>query len=188
MALSLATPALAHADLVSADPADGAVLATPPTTVTLTFSEGLDATRSSFKLSGPEGSLAGTGTASGDGATTMTLDGLDLAPGAYTVKWTSASLDNHLLRGTFAFTVSPPASTAATAETSAPATDAPRPSATPLAASPAATAAAASPEASAPPLEPAASAGDGDVVVPILVALVLVALVGAYVLRRSRST
>ena len=74
----LAGPALGHAELDTADPADKAVLQTPPTTITLTFTEDLDPSKSSFKLLAPDGSTVGTG-----GATairTMSLDDLS-SPG-----------------------------------------------------------------------------------------------------------
>ena len=57
----LAGPALGHAELDTADPADKAVLQTPPTTITLTFTEDLDPSKSSFKLLAPDGSTVGTG-------------------------------------------------------------------------------------------------------------------------------
>ena len=111
LAAGLAGPALGHAELDTADPADKAVLQTPPTTITLTFTEDLDPSKSSFKLLAPDGSTVGTG-----GATairTMSLDNLELAPGAYQIKWTSASAaDGDIARGELAFTVAQPAPSA----------------------------------------------------------------------------
>ncbi len=147
----------AHAELVSSDPADGAVLATPPTAVTLTFSEGLNASESRFELDGPDGSQVGTGTAAKDGDEAMALGGLALGPGSYTIKWTSVSLDTDILRGTLTFTVSDGPSPAASSRTGT--ADAGTTSAT----------------------------SDGDIALPIVIALVLVAIVGAYVIRRSRA-
>lgn len=183
LALVLAAPVLAHADLVSSDPADKAVLATPPTTITLTFSETLDATKASFKLIGP-GGTAGTGKVGADPAG-MVLGGLALDPGSYEIQWTSASTDGHLLRGTLTFTVAQPTAAPATppAASEAP-SGAPTAAASPStpATSPAASPApAASPDPAAP-----ASSSEGDVVLPIIVALVAVAGIGVLVLRRSR--
>ncbi len=107
LALLVAAPALAHADLVASTPEDGEVLAVPPTAVELTFSEGLDAGKSSFRLIGPDGDV-GTGKAPKDGATTMALEGLALGPGDYRIKWTSVAEDGHIERGSLAFTVSSP--------------------------------------------------------------------------------
>ncbi len=187
-----AVPVLAHADLVTSDPADKAVLAEPPTTVTLTFSEGLDASKSSFNLIGSDGTVLGTGKAGQDGATDMTLDGLALVPGAYGIKWTSVAEDGHVERGTLSFSVAEPTPAPATQEPTTSASAAPTAAATPTPAAPtnAAPTPAASPAASAVAVTTGdqASAGSGsDVVLPLVVALILVAVVGAYVLRRSRA-
>jgi methionine-rich copper-binding protein CopC len=61
LACLAAGPVLGHAELVEADPADGAELATPPTTITLTFSERLDPAKGSFRLLGPDGTEPGPG-------------------------------------------------------------------------------------------------------------------------------
>ncbi len=190
LALLLAHPVLAHAELVASSPEDGAVLATPPTTVTLTFSEGLDAGKSSILLVGPAGEVA-SGRPARDGATTMKLGDLSLAPGEYTVKWVSAADDGHLDRGQLGFTVAEitpsPATTPAASEQG---------STTPTEAAP--TAPPATPAPSTSPLQsPTASpvvapsptsteASGTDVLLPIAVGLVLVAGIGLLVLRRSR--
>ena len=175
--LIAAGSALAHSDLVSSDPADKAVLATPPTTITLTFSEDLDPGKSSFKLVGPAGTV-GDGTVSAD-PVTMTLEGLALDPGDYEIQWTSAALDGDILRGTLTFTISEAAPTPETP--SAAPSVAVEPSVAP---SSEPTGATVTPAATPAPSEPADTSG--DVVLPIVIALVLVAGVGAYVLRRSR--
>ena len=179
LVLAVAAPVLAHAELVSSDPADKAVLAASPTTITLTFSEDLDASKSSFKVVGPAGTV-GTGKVGGV-TTQMLLPGLSLVPGDYEIQWTSMSTDQHLLRGTLTFTMS--------AATAAPATASPIPSSASVAPSAAATAAA-SPAVGAT-LTPAASsdtvgAASGDVVLPIVAAVVLVAGAGLLLFRRSR--
>lgn len=184
LALVLVAPVLAHADLVSSDPADKAVLATPPTTITLTFSETLGATKASFKLIGPSG-IVGTGKVGADPAG-MVLDGLALDPGSYEIQWTSASTDGHLLRGTLTFTVAQPTAASSTP----PPALSQQPSGAPTAAaspSTPATSSAASPApaASPDPAAPASSSG-ADVVLPIIVALAAVAGIGVLVLRRSR--
>jgi hypothetical protein len=176
LAALAAAPVVAHAELATSEPADKAVLATSPTTVTLTFTESLDGSKSSFKLLGPDGAAIGTGQKSADKA--MTLDGLTLGPGAYEIQWTSASAeDGDIARGTLTFTVmaatnSPSAAASPTASpTAGPASPSAAPSPTP-AASPVAT--------------PAASSGGSDVILPIAVALVALALGAIYLLRRSR--
>jgi methionine-rich copper-binding protein CopC len=178
-----AMPVLAHAELVSSDPADGAQLATPPATITLTFSEGLVADRSSFQLN-LAGTTIGNGNPVKDGDTAMTLGGLSLDAGDYLIRWTSVADDGDLLRGTIRFTVLAASPTPAPTPTPTPASTSPSTSpATPTASAPQVT-----PSASPSPSPDPAQAGStgGDVLIPILVGLVLVAGVGAFVLRRSR--
>jgi methionine-rich copper-binding protein CopC len=193
--LLLAGPVAAHAEFVSSDPSDGAVLDTPPTSVTLTFSEGLDASKSKFQLLAPDGSLVGTGTAAADGDETMSLGGLDLAPGAYLIKWTSVSLDTDILRGELQFTVAAASSTPATPAPAASAASPPATTAGGAAASAEPTMEPiAVPASAAPSMTPgtdaqttSASNGLGDVLLPIVVVLIVVGAVGIYLLRRSRS-
>ncbi|MDP2350729.1 MAG: copper resistance protein CopC [Chloroflexota bacterium] len=187
LAWVVAAPVLAHADLVTADPADGAVLTVAPTTITLTFSEVLDAAKSSVALISAYGTVA-TGKVSGDG-TVVTLgplvqDGRPLGPGGYEIRWTSVAADGDVLRGRLTFTVSGP--------TPMPATPSPIP--TPTAAGAPSTPASVAPtsfETAAPEPAPAAAwtgpaASTGDIVLPIVVALASVAAIGGLVLRRSR--
>ena len=192
LALVIAAPALAHADLVESSPKDGAVLEMPPTKVSLTFSEALDTGKSSFKLLGPDGTV-GTGRVTTASAKVMALDGLTLAAGAYEVRWTAASPDGHLIRGTLAFTVAEPTPTPAAPETPAatasPAT--PDPTADPTAdPTPGpATLEPVTPETAAPSpsddAEPAATPTI-EVLIPIAAGLIIVVGVGVLVLRRSR--
>jgi methionine-rich copper-binding protein CopC len=180
-----ATTVLAHAELVASDPPAGAQLAEPPTTVTLEFSEGLDASKSSFRLN-KDGQNIGTGRAAADGDTTMTLTGLTLEPGDYVIRWTSAADDGHLERGTIGFTVLQP-TPAPTAPPTVNPTDDVLPSESPSA--PASVAPSEPPVTPSPAPSPNSgnTSGNGsDVILPILLALAIVAVVGAYVLRRSR--
>ena len=180
---------LAHADLVTANPADGAVLTVAPTTITLTFSEALDATKSSVALISAYGTVA-TGKVSGDG-TVMTLgplvqDGRPLGPGGYEIRWTSVAADGDVLRGRLTFTVSEPTPAPRTPEPSTPepstvATE--RPAPTPAATS--ATAPTPAPTRAPDGATPVVTS-TADALVPIVAGLVAVAAIGALVLRRSR--
>lgn len=178
----LAGPAAAHSELVSSVPAQGATVPSPFTgPIVLTFSEHL-ANGSKADLLGPDG--ASIAKAKVDAAAqTMTFALTDpLDPGAYQIQWLSIADDGDLLRQPIIkFTVSPP----------------PSPSPTPVASiEPSATAAPTAPPATAIPTTaptPAPSAaGDpagssGDVVLPIIVALIVLAAGAAYLLsRRSR--
>ena len=187
LALAGAGTTLAHAELVTSDPADGAVVNPAPTTITLTFSENLDPAKSSFRLLGPDGAVVGTGEATA--AKAMTLEPPPLSDGTYTIKWTSASADDgDIERGQLTFSVqlaaaSQPPSEPPTAST-APSASAPASIAPSIAPSSAAPSVAPTPAPSAAPTAPASSTS--DVLLPIIVGLLIVAGVGAFVLRRSR--
>ena len=78
LGLVAAGPVLGHAELEPSMPEDGAVLATPPTEVTLTFTEGLEAAKSSFRSSGT--GRTSRPAAPGDGDSTMTATDLSWSP------------------------------------------------------------------------------------------------------------
>lgn len=109
--------ALAHAELVSSEPADGSTVGTDPGTISATFSETIDPGRSSMELRSPSGQTVATGTVDAS-QTSMTLPYPALDPGTYTVRWTTVTPDdNGVERGTFTIVVaaasgSPGASTA----------------------------------------------------------------------------
>jgi len=111
LALLLLAPvgsALAHASLVSSDPANGTTLTASPATITATFAEAFDTTRSSMVLLGPDGgTLAANVAAPSVTAESMTISGFGtLAVGIYSVRWTTITPDdNGIERGTFAFTI-----------------------------------------------------------------------------------
>ena len=189
VSLLIAGGTLAHAELETSDPADGETVTTPVTTISLSFSQALDPAKSSFRLIGPDGNL---GTGEVTGPTVMTLDGLELGDAEYQIKWVSASADDgDIERGQLTFTVQvEAASPSAQAPSTAPsATVSPTendvPSAEPSESTPSASAVAPTPTPSAAPTSPASSTS--DVLLPIVIGLLLVAGVGAYVLRRSRS-
>ncbi len=93
--------ALGHADLVGSDPRDGSTVPAEGGTITATFSEGIDPGRSSLLLVASSGEIVASGAVDPSG-TTMTLRYRALAPGTYTVRWTSVTTDdNGVERGTF---------------------------------------------------------------------------------------
>ncbi len=191
-----AIPVLAHAELVTSDPEAGSTVS-DVTEVTLAFNEALKRSVSSFKLIGPDGTTIGTGTISSPRR--MSLSGLSLGPGEHTVKWTAAGQDGHIDRAKFTFTVEaspetePPAATDAPAAapaagvpvaTATPASSTNAPTAAPTTSAP--TAAPTAAPSAAPETAPASTSGT-DVLLPIVGGLVIVGLVGALVLRRSRA-
>ncbi len=174
----------AHAELETVSPADGTTVTERPTEIVVTFTENLDPAKSSIVLAevGNPPVLSG-GEVSASDPKRMTLAIPELAAGAYEVRWTSASAeDGDIARGTTHFTYDPPASTPTDADASIPTTT---PSAAPAeSASPNATVAAPTPSPSAAGT-PAASTS--DVLIPIVAAIVLIGVLGAWLLRgRSR--
>jgi methionine-rich copper-binding protein CopC len=176
--------AAAHSELVSSVPAQGATVASPFTgPIVLTFSLHL-ANGSKADLVGPDGTTVAKATVDAT-AKTMTFALTDpIAPGAYEIRWLSIADDGDLLRQpVIKFTVSPPPSPSPTAEPTA---------------APSASAAPTAPPASAIPTTgptPVPSAGGdpagsgGDVVLPIIIALIVLGAGAAYLLtRRDRPT
>lgn len=108
IAMLAVTPALAHASFVSAIPRPGSGIAQAPGDVILRFSEPLVTAASRVEVRDE------TGTAVTDGSTEA-VEGDDsamrrplglLAPGVYTVEWTTLSpLDGHTLHGSYRFAV-----------------------------------------------------------------------------------
>jgi methionine-rich copper-binding protein CopC len=179
-----AVPVLAHAALVKSDPADRAVLTTSPTTITLTFDDDLDGSKSNFVLVGPTASSV-TGAVTPDNIKVMTAASVALDPGAWTIQWTAFSTDGHLTRGTVRFSISAPTPppTATPAPTFAPAATV-VPNLTPAPAAPTPT-----PLSS---IAPAAASGDdangtsASTVIAVVAGLAIVAVVAWFVFGRAR--
>lgn len=112
-----AGPASAHAALTGSDPQDGAVVATAPKEVTLTFSEQVALGDDSVRILDPDGKRADTGAAPRDlqsGSTVRYGVSLHtgLPDGTYTVAWQAVSADSHPVSGAFTFSVGAPSKTA----------------------------------------------------------------------------
>ena len=168
--------ALAHAELESASPPDGAVLASPPSEIVLTFTEALDPAKSHMELFGPDGTQVAAGVVDPGDEKAMRIDPPVLAPGAYEIRSTAfAAHDGALKRETLTFTITEPSPTPTETPTPAASESAvpsPSPSASPTPA----------PSAGGP-----TSVSGADVLLPILAALVVVVLLGTMLLRgRSR--
>lgn len=102
------TAAFAHAHLVTATPADKAVVAAAPGALTLKFSEGVALKFTGVTVNGPGGATIALGAGSldpkDDTLLTVPLSG-PLAAGAYTVLWHALSTDGHKSSGSYGFTV-----------------------------------------------------------------------------------
>ncbi|GAB2977526.1 copper resistance CopC family protein [Saccharothrix stipae] len=120
----VAPQALAHTDLVSSDPANGASVPQRPTRLTLTFTEPVPAESATVTVTGPDGSTWPLGEVVADGATlTIAVRESGSPAGPHTVAWMVESLDGDFVDGTFAFTLTAPP--AAPAPTTTPAITAP---------------------------------------------------------------
>jgi copper transport protein len=101
---------LAHAELVSSDPAANAVLPESPPAMTLVFSEAIDAPSASVTLLDTQQRLIpGVGAVAVDAAgTTATITLPTLTPGTYTVSYqVTSAVDGHVGSGIFAFGIDP---------------------------------------------------------------------------------
>lgn len=105
---SLTTSAAhAHAMLDAASPRVGAKVAAPPTEISLTFSERVEASLSTISLSASSGDDVAL-SETGNGASSHVLVARilrPLNPGRYRVRWSVLSSDGHSTAGDFVFTV-----------------------------------------------------------------------------------
>ena len=120
--LATATPALAHTELKSSDPADGASLGSAPGTVTLTFEEAVTLPDHPISIVGPDGSAWTVGTPTITGASVSAPVQATAAEGQCTLHYTVTADDGDTVNGLVHFTVGAAAATSADA---APATMAP---------------------------------------------------------------
>ena len=185
VALMVPTTVGAHAELVRAIPADGDTVTEPVTVVSGRYSEDM-ADNSSLEIRDASGATVATGGVDPDDARRMVArPDAPLIDGTYEVRSTTVSAeDGDVDRVTWTFTVAVPATASPTEVPSASATAAPTeaPSASPSPAeSPSASA---SPSASPAPTTPTSSGG--DVLLPIIVALAIVAVGAGFLLNRNR--
>jgi len=104
--LGVRAVALAHAMLVSAEPAAGSHLASGPPRVRLVFSEALEVSLAELSLTGDDGRTVRL-TASGDPHDVHALIApvSALAAGSYRLNWRVVSADGHPVEGAYVFTV-----------------------------------------------------------------------------------
>ena len=108
--VALPAATLGHATLVSGDPAPGSTVETAPSRVSATFDDELDGAKSSIVLVGPDGQTVGTGSLAPEDSHVLAVIVPPLGPGTYEVRWTAATADGHIERGTYRFTVATPPS------------------------------------------------------------------------------
>ncbi|OKK18199.1 hypothetical protein AMK16_17780 [Streptomyces sp. CB00455] len=111
-----ASPATAHAALTASDPKDGAVVATAPAQVSLSFSEQVAMGDDSIRVLDPQGRRVDTGELRDMCSGNVIRYGValhsGLANGTYTVAWQAVSADSHPVSGAFTFSVGAPSATA----------------------------------------------------------------------------
>lgn len=111
----LSGTASAHAALTGSDPKDGAVVATAPKGVTLTFSEQVAMGEDSIRVLEPSGKRADTGELRNLCAGAIVKYGVNLhaglPDGTYTVAWRAVSADSHPISGAFTFSIGAPSQT-----------------------------------------------------------------------------
>jgi hypothetical protein len=175
-AAALAPSAAAHSELVSSDPADGASLDAPPTTVSFTFNEPLLPDFVRFIATDPAGETGDLPVSAVEGPT-ATIDWPAGAPGGeWTVQYRVVSQDGHPIEGGITFTYAAASPTASPSSPSPSPTSAAPTSATPTSAAP------------SPSTSPAAdtSGGTSGVLIAALAvgAIVIIGVVVALVARR----
>ncbi|WP_279571246.1 copper resistance CopC/CopD family protein [Streptomyces hainanensis] len=114
--LAGAGPAAAHAALDTSTPEDGAVVATAPDEVTLTFTEGVSLGADGIRVLDPDGDRADAGGPTGSGRDHAVALRPGLADGTYTVAWQVVSTDSHPISGAFTFSIGAPSETAVDAD------------------------------------------------------------------------
>lgn len=97
--------AWAHAQLIASSPADGAVVATAPDAVRLTFNEPVAPVR--LGLVGPDGTIVDLAATAQDATVAAALPPLG-GSGTYLVSWRVVSSDGHPVGGTVGFSIGAP--------------------------------------------------------------------------------
>ena len=95
----------AHVEPISSSPVAGANLSTIPSEVTITFDDELDPDLSHFEVTDAASVQVGSGEVDLTVADRNVMTGpvTITAPGVYTVSYTVAGVDGHVLEGTFSF-------------------------------------------------------------------------------------
>ena len=102
-----AGPAFAHAHLRNAVPAVDSTVTTPPSAVSITYSEGVEPKFSTIEVDDPTGKRVDKQdphTAPNDNKV-LSVSLPSLSAGTYKVIWHATAVDTHKTEGTFTFTV-----------------------------------------------------------------------------------
>jgi copper transport protein len=106
-----ASPASAHAELLSTDPQAGGVYDKAPEEVNLRYTEPVEASLGAVRVYDGRGARLDTGKPShpGGDSSTVRVDLPDLRDGSYVVTWRVLSADSHPVQGAFTFQIGPEA-------------------------------------------------------------------------------
>lgn len=105
IATHMATPAQAHAIIVSAVPAAGATVAGPDIDLVFTFNVRIDISRSKLTLTAPDGTSSDISIRANDSPAVLAGHLTGLQAGAYSVRWQVLATDGHITRGDINFMV-----------------------------------------------------------------------------------
>jgi methionine-rich copper-binding protein CopC len=171
----------AHASLDDSDPAEGETIVTPYVVVAR-FDEELTPDGSSVVVRDAAGAIVAQGSVALDDAFTMLVDLPTLAPGAFVAHWIAITADDlGKTQGDINFFVtanaSPNTTAPGTSNSSTPAATATVAASGSLAPTPAPT----------PPPAAGSGATGGELIVPIVLAIAVVAALGWFLLRRRTS-
>jgi copper transport protein len=101
--LLFASPAAAHAELLSTTPANGDQLTRPPSEIQMTFSESVNLVDDGIRLVDHVGATVPTPEPTVDAQTVTLPMPADLPEGPYIVTWRVVSSDGHPISGAFSF-------------------------------------------------------------------------------------
>ena len=97
--------ARAHAVLVLSSPVANSTLQGPDIPITMKFNSRVDASRSTIRLSTPDGQAKTLTIDAGATPDTITAKAAGLSPGKYAIQWQVLAVDGHITRGQIPFVV-----------------------------------------------------------------------------------
>jgi copper transport protein len=109
--VALASEALAHASLIKAEPADGAVVPTAPAALTLTFNEPVAPLV--MRLVDPSGEATTLGAVASENAIVRIAAPAAMASGTHVLSWRVISADGHPVGGSVVFSIGAPSARSA---------------------------------------------------------------------------
>lgn len=183
-----AAPAMAHTDLESSSPNDGATLSEVPASIDLTFSESVLSEGAAIVVRTDTDTPVDVGAVTVDGATVSVAWPADADSGRFNVAWRVVADDGHPIEGTLSFTIEAPSPAPTSASPTATSAS---PSPTSTSASPAPTNASPTPTSASPSPSPSATTSSSTTsplaIVGGIVAIAVLAAVVIALVRRQRN-